>query len=289
MNYRIFAFVGAVLLVGSMAWLFLDKKRLDIDGSTKIRVDSPKQTLVIQESVRKPERAVDSTQTQQSLQSQKEAYEERAKCFGISSESQIELQKDIASLKGGLEHVDAALRGSFERAISQKEEALSRNVSCLSADHPVTKDELHSLLLAAAQSGDVTAQLAYARDPLIDPLQAISRIDELRQWRQLARNYVDAAVEAGNFDAILLQAEAADPYRCQASNNEFCAGLFTNLVNEDPNSAYMNYYLASLLNPEQTPSWVKDELSALETLLSSDDVAIAKQTAMKKYNIFLKQ
>ena len=202
-----------------------------------------------------------------------------ARCQDVTADTQVELRNDIDALKLGLAHVDPALRSSYEQAISEKESAFSSNASCANGVHPISLNDVHDALLAAAQSGDVASQLAFARDPKIDPLHAITQIDDLRQWKELASRYVNAAAASGNPDGVLLLAEASDPYACQASNDPVCAGMFTHLVNEDAEQAFENYYLAILLAPDQTPVWVREELSALQTLLSENGVSQAKKIA----------
>ena len=262
--------------------------RSDAQKATSL-ADAPGTALAIQRPVRRfppsasKEPQKNSGQENLSDRSPREAYLLSAKCVGVTAESQIALQKEISDLEKGVEHVDSSLRESFNHEIRDKKETLNARIACLSSGAPTTQDQVRKLLRAAAQSGDVASQLEYARDPLIDPLQSISHIDDLRQWRQLSKSYVASAAEAGNVDAMLLKAEAADPFRCQASGNELCAGLFANIVEESPLVAYENYYLAGLFNPQQVPSWVAEELAALRTLMSDADVLNAEKSAKTKY------
>ena len=215
------------------------------------------------------------------------AYQSRFKCLGVTSDSQIDLRKEIDDLRAGSSRVDDTTRATYQQAIAEKEKALSDQSACLTLEHPVSSDDLHALLLAAARSGDVPSQLAFARNPQIDPLHPIAHTDDLRQWKQLATEYVNAAAAAGNADALLLQAEASDPYDCQASNSGSCAGLYGEIVGTDASRAYENYYLSMLLDPDHTPAWVSAELAALETLMSPAELQSAKKGAEDRRSTLL--
>ena len=204
-----------------------------------------------------------------------EQFKERKRCFDIKGDSGSLLQ-EIADLKVGITTVTPESRGEYENWIRFKEMQLADLKKC-SENRAVTQEDLGKMLERAALQGDRAAQLAYAEDPMIDPSRAIDNLERLRAWHDRSLSYVYSAIEKGDGEAMVILAGAYDPFRCEASNEAFCSGMLRQLIDPEAQKAYRYYYESELTG--KAPQWVTLELSAIERLLTQDQVASAKAEA----------
>jgi len=206
------------------------------------------------------------------------AYLEDKGCYDLK-DTRVTFAEELDDVRSLLAKAKPGDRRGLEKQLRDTEQRLAEATACLRCREPITKKDLNILLVGAARSGNVDAQVAYAMDPQIDVFHTMENLQELREWRDTAVHYLDSAVNAGNLDAMLAMAEASDPLHCGASNEAICADMLKNVVAEDAKTSYTYYYLARITNAGASPPWVSAELGALENVLTPADVEEAKAKA----------
>ena len=189
------------------------------------------------------------------------------------------IDEELDDLRSLLARAKPGDRRALEKSLHEKEQQLAETTACLRGRESITKNDLNLLLASAARSGDLDAQVAYAKDPQIDAFHTIENLQELREWRDTAVHYLDSAISAGNLDATLAMAGATDPFHCSASNESICADMLWSVVAEDAKTSYTYYYLARITNAGASPPWVSTELGALEKVLTPPEIEEAKAKA----------
>lgn len=210
-------------------------------------------------------------------------YKKKRVCFSLLDTSVNDLLDEIASLRQAVKQYSPSARKEYETAIDSTEKRLRQKNECMAENEHITKKELSYLLAVAAAGGDRDAQLEYAKQPMFDVLHTISDLESMRKWRETAPVYVDTAVKQGDPRAILLLAEATDPYNCRAAKDGECGGVMRQVVESGPAASYRYYRLLQLVAGSETPGWVLQEMSALKALMSTDDLVWAEQEAQKNY------
>jgi TPR repeat protein len=198
-----------------------------------------------------------------------EQFNEQKRCFE-NQNTPSSLLEEIAELRAANSPVD-------QNAIRFKETQLADLKKCSENQRAATQDDLSKMLEKVALQGQRAAQLEYAQNPMIDPFHTIDNLERLRAWRDRALSYVNSAIDKGDGEAMVILAGANDPFRCAASNEPFCSGMLKDIVEPDAEKAFRYYYQSELVG--NAPQWVKVELSALERLLTQDQIAAAKLAA----------
>jgi hypothetical protein len=252
-------------------------------GFLRLKASPPSAHPAIAPSVRispRNGRATVSRQQASKVVATYEAFKQQKKCFEILVESKstsASILEEIADLEADMSRGSSSLmKDQMENAIRFKESQLSELKNC-SEDHPITQNELSKMLEGAALQGDHAAQLAYAQNPMVDPFHAIDNLGRLKAWRERAIPYVNSAIDRGNSEAMVILAGAYDPFRCEASNEPICSGMLNDIIEPDAEKAFGYYYQSELAG--DAPAWVKQELSALERILTETEIASAKLAA----------
>lgn len=210
-------------------------------------------------------------------------YKKKQTCFSLRETTVNELNEEIASLQEVIKQYSPSVRKSYESEIDLAKNRLQQKNACMMEGKILTKDELRSLLAGAAAAGDRDAQLEYAMRPMFNALHAIPELESMREWKKAAPRYVEVAVDQGDPQAILLLAEASDPYRCRAAKDPECGGAFRYAVRSDPVTSYRYYRFLQLVASDEAPSWVLQEMSALKSLISTNDLSWAEHGAQQDY------
>lgn len=210
------------------------------------------------------------------------AFKKGKVCFSLKDQTASDLLEEISALRESIHQVSADLVDEVRRQIANDEELLQQKKDC-SEEKSLTANDLRDLLATAARMGNIDAQLEYAQHPMFDPFHAIANLDSMREWRNSAPKYVYDLANRGNPQAILILAEGMDPFQCHAANQTNCGGQLGDVLPDNAAQSYRYYRLLQFAVGSAAPSWVAREMSALETLMSSDEIAKANREAQDSY------
>lgn len=226
-----------------------------------------------------------SGDTQESANSKFEARQQARKivnCIRLQNSSR-RAEELLATSTSSLNSSQLAQQDAALSKASRDIEHAAADGSCAEIDASKLKSQLYPALLQAAESGDWDAASCYTMAPFDAPDDQMNA-DKVAIYRDAAQRFIVEGMRRGEWRFVTL-AELAVGNRTIRHRGQYKNNLFHQIITPDAKMLYGYVRLERLGATGAYANQLDDQLTAMETTLSSEDMGEMNRWAEEEYRI----